>query len=354
MEQADIQAEVILGVDTHLDVHVGVVIDAVGRVKGTLSIKTSPDGYEELLTWARSFGRMARAGIEGTSSYGAGLTRFLESRGISVVEITRPNRSRRRNRGKSDPTDAESAARAVLADDATGIPKTQGGLAEALRTLSVARRSAVKAKTQAVNQLRALLVSAPSFIREALLKAKPEHCVAACAAMHEDAETDPVLHSLKTTLRLLAKRWKALHDELRELDKQLTGLTKLAAPRLLERFGVGPQTAATLLVTAGDNPTRLRNEAALAALCGVSPIQASSGKTNRHRLNRGGQRQANNALWTIAMVRMRSDARTREYVTKRTRDGLSKKEIHRCLKRYIVRELYPLILADLADSARPA
>lgn len=348
------QAEVILGVDTHLDVHVGVVIDAVGRVKGTLSIQTNLSGYEQLLTWARSFGTLHRAGIEGTGSYGAGLTHFLQTNGVVIVEINRPNRSRRRSRGKSDPTDAESAARSVLADDATGIPKSQSGMAEALRTLSVARRSAVKAKTQAVNQLRALLVSAPSLIRDALLKVKPEHCVAACAALPEGDETNVVLACLKTTLRLLARRWKALHDELRELDKQLTRLTKLAAPRLLGRFGVGPQTAATLLVTAGDNPTRLRTEAALAALCGVSPLEASSGKTSRHRLNRGGQRQANNALWTIAMVRMRSDARTREYVARRTGEGLSKQEIHRCLKRYIVRELYPLILADLADSARPA
>jgi transposase len=227
-------------------------------------------------------------------------------------------------------------------------------MAEALRTLSVARRSAVKAKTQAVNQLRSLLVSAPSFLREALLKAKPEHCVAACAALPDDDEKNPVLGSLKTALRLLARRWNALHDELRELDKQLMRLTKLAAPRLLGRFGVGPHSAATLLVTAGDNPTRLRNESALAALCGVSPLEASSGKTSRHRLNRGGQRQANNALWTIAMVRMRSDPRTRDYVARRTEQGLSKKEIHRCLKRYIVRELYPLILADLADSAGSA
>ena len=182
---------------------------------------------------------------------------------------------------------------------------------------------------------------------------RDRYCVAACAALPQD-DTNPVLASLKMTLRLLAKRWTALQAELRELDKQLTRLTKLAAPRLLGRFGVGPQTAATLLVTAGDNPTRLRSEAALAALCGVSPLAASSGKVSRHRLNRGGQRQANNALWTIAMVRMRSDARTREYVAKRTREGLSKKEIQRCLKRYIVRELYPLILADLKDSAHPA
>ncbi len=353
MEQVETQSEVILGVDTHLDVHVGVVIDAVGRVQGTLAVATNRSGYEQLLDWAQDFGVLRRAGVEGTGSYGSGLTRLLEERGIAVIEVNRPDRSRRRSRGKSDPTDAESAARAVLADDAKCIPKAQSGLAEALRTLSVARRSAVKAKTQAVNQLRALLVSAPSFIRDVVLKVKPEDCVAACAALPQD-DVNPVLASLKTTLQLLAKRWTALHEELRELDKQLARLTKLAAPRLLARFGVGPQTAATLLATAGDNPTRLRNEAALAALCGVSPLDASSGKMNRHRLNRGGQRQANNALWTIAMVRMRSDARTRQYVARRTREGLSKKEIHRCLKRYIVRELYPLILADLKESMRPA
>ena len=310
MDPQTTQSEIILGVDTHLDVHVGVVIDGVGRIKGILSIPTTPSGYEQLLAWAQSFGTLRRAGVEGTSSYGAGLTRLLQERGITVIEINRPDRSRRRGRGKSDPTDAESAARAVLADDATAVPKAQNGLAEAIRTLGVA----------------------------------------ACAALLSDDE-GPVLASLKMTLRLLAKRWTALHEELRELDKQLSRLTKLAAPRLLARFGVGPQTAATLLVTAGDNPTRLRSEAALAALCGVSPISASSGKVTRHRLNRGGQRQANNALWTIAMVRMRSDARTRDYVARRTAEGLSKKEIHRCLKRYIVRELYPLILADLKDSA---
>lgn len=354
MEQIFSEAEVILGVDTHLDVHVGVVIDQVGRVQGTHSIPTNALGYEELLGWVQQFGDLKRAGIEGTASYGAGLTRFLQAKGITVIEVNRPNRMRRRSRGKSDPTDAESAARAVLSEDANSVPKAQSGLAEALRMLNVARRSAVKGKTQAVNQLRALLVSAPQSIREAALKAKPEQCIAACMELDCGDEKNPVMASLKTTLRLLARRWSALHEELKELDQHLGRLTKMAAPRLLERFGVGPQTAATLLITAGDNPTRLRNEAALAALCGVSPLQASSGKTNRHRLNRGGDRQANNALWTIAMVRMRGDARTREYVARRTGEGLSKKEIFRCLKRYIVRELYPLILADLKDAAQMA
>ena len=351
MEQIFSPSEVILGVDTHLDIHVGVVIDQIGRVRGTHSIATNASGYEELLGWAQKFGDLKRAGIEGTSSYGAGLTRFLQANGVKVIEINRPNRMRRRSRGKSDPTDAESAARAVLAEDANNVPKAQSGLAEALRTLNVARRSAIKAKTQAVNQLRALLVSAPQSIREMALKPKSEQCIDACAALNCYNGKNPVITSLKTTLRLLANRWNALHEELKELDLHLSRLTRIAAPRLLECFGVGPQTAATLLITAGDNPTRLRSEAALAALCGVSPLQASSGKTSRHRLNRGGNRQANNALWTISMVRMHRDARTREYVARRTGEGLSKKEIQRCLKRYIVRELHPLILADLKDAA---
>ena len=353
MENQEIRAEIILGVDTHLDIHVGVVIDAAGRVLGTLSVGTHNDGYKQLLCWAQTFGPLRRAGVEGTGSYGAALTHVLQTSGVQVIEINRPDRSRRRGRGKSDATDAQCAARAVLAGDAKNIPKAHNGAAEALRTLSLVRRSAVKAKTQTINQIRALLVSAPQTIRDAVYKADAAKCVAACAALSQGA-VSVALASLQTALRLLAKRWTALYEELRELDAQLARLTKKAAPRLLARFGVGPQTAATLLVTAGDNPTRLHSEAALAALCGTSPLQASSGKTQRHRLNRGGDRQANNALWTIAMVRMRSDARTRDYVAKRTSQGLSKKEIHRCLKRYIVRELYPLILADLKDSASPA
>jgi transposase len=238
----------------------------------------------------------------------------------------------------------------VLSGNATAVPKSQTGAAEALRTVSVARRSAVKARTQAINQLRALLVSAPDEIRDKLRGTKPEQCVARCARLRFLGAT-PLLHTLASTLRLLARRWLHLTAELRELDAALERLTTYAAKRLRTRFGVGPQCAATLLAVAGDNPERLRSEAALAALCGVSPLQASSGKTVRHRLNRGGDRSANNALWTIAMVRMRSEPRTQAYVARRTAEGMSNKEIHRCLKRYIVRELYPLILADLQDAA---
>ena len=196
-----------------------------------------------------------------------------------------------------------------------------------------------------------MLVSAPQDIRERLWKGKPSECIDGCVRLRS-LGTTPLLQTLAATLRLLAKRWLMLAEELKELDAMLERLTSQHAKRLREQFGVGPQTAAVLIAVAGDNPERLRSEAALAALCGASPLQASSGKTTRHRLNRGGDRSANNALWTIAMVRMRSDPRTRAYVERRTAQGLSNKEIHRCLKRYIVRALYPLILADLADSAR--
>jgi len=341
-----LQNEVVLGVDTHLDVNVGAVISHTGKFLGTFAVETSARGHLELVAWARSLGCIRRAGVEGTGTYGAGLARVLREQGIEVLEVNRPNRSKRRLKGKSDPTDAENAARAVLAGEATAIPKSQSGGAEAMRTVSVARRSAVKAKTQAINQLRAILVSAPQEIRERLWKTKAEKCVAACADL-EQLGTTTVLMALTTTLRLLAKRWLMLADELKELDNTLDKLTSQFAPSLRQQFGVGPQTAATLIAVAGDNPGRLRSEAALAALCGVNPLPASSGKTIRHRLNRGGDRQGNNALWTIAMVRMRSEPRTRAYVERRTNEGMSNKEIHRCLKRYLIRELYRVILSDL-------
>jgi transposase len=248
---------------------------------------------------------------------------------------------------KSDPTDAESTARSVLAGIATAIPKQQTGGCEAMRITSVARRSAVKARTQAINQLRPILVCAPQEIRDRLWKVKALDCVNACVRIRNLGESD-LLQTMTITLKSLAKRWLALSNEMKDLDKILERLTEKYASGLRERFGVGPQTAAILLSVAGDNPERLKSEAALAALCGVNPLPASSGKTVRHRLNRGGSRAANNALWTIAIVRMRGDLRTKVYVERRTKKGRTLKEIHRCLKRYIISELYPLILEDLS------
>lgn len=256
----------------------------------------------------------------------------------------------RRFRGKSDPTDAESAARTVLSGIDCAIPKSQSGAAMAMSIISIARRSTVKARTQAINQIRGMLISAPDEIRSRLWKSNAAECARSCSRIRS-LGVSSWSKTLATTLRLLAKRWLYLTEELKSLDKDLDQLTAKTAKRVRKQFGVGPQTAATLLSVAGDNPERLRSEAALASLCGVNPVEASSGKTVRHRLNRGGNRAANNALWTIAMVRMRSDPRTQVYVDRRTAEGKSVKEIHRCLKRYIVRELYPLILADLKDSA---
>lgn len=350
MTEPSLSKEIILGVDTHLDTHVGVIIDEQGKLLGVLSVSANVNGYHTLWHWAQSFGHLRRAGIEGTGTYGAGLTHFLRSKTVEIIEINRPDRSQRRFQGKSDPTDAENAARMVLSGKAQAIPKLQTGIAEAMRMVSVARRSAVKAKTQTINQLRALLISAPDEIRSMLWQSKPEHCVKGCAELESLGDT-VLLKTLAATLRLLAKRWLYLNEELKELDATLDSLTKQGAKRLIKQFGVGPQTAATLLTIAGDNPERLHSEAALAALCGVNPLPASSGKTVRHRLNRGGDRAANNALWTIALVRMRSEPRTRAYVARKTAEGKSTKEIQRSLKRYIIRELYPLIQADLKEAA---
>jgi transposase len=269
--------EVILGVDTHLNLHVGALISNSGsRCLGTLSVTTTAAGYLKLITWARSFGPLHRAGVEGTGTYGAGLARVLRDHEVQVLEVNRPDRATRRSRGKSDPTDAENAARAVLSGMATAVPKEQSGAAEAMRSVSVTRRSAVKARTQAINQLRALLISAPQEVRHRLWKEKTTDCVHGCSRLRSLGST-PLLQTLTAALGLLAKRWLALEDEIKTLDAMLESLTTQYAPRLRGRFGVGPQTAAVLVAVAGDNPERLKSESSLAALCGVSPLQASSG-----------------------------------------------------------------------------
>ncbi|AWB68470.1 IS110 family transposase [Saccharobesus litoralis] len=336
-----------LGVDTHLDNHVAVLVNSIGQVIDTNDFKVNSSGYEKLYNWCKSFGSVKQAGLEGTGTYGAGLCKFLQERQIEVFEVNRPNRAIRRLRGKSDPTDAENAARSVLSKESTAIPKSHDGIVEAMRYLVVARKSSVKAKTQAINQIRALLVTAPEQIREKCYLPSSYQCVSACKEL--EAEPDNLLEdTLISMLNLLSLRWEALAEELKTIDKQLKKLTSSAASSLLEQYGVGSYVAATLLVAAGDNPERLRKESSFAALCGVSPLDASSGKKQRHRLNRGGARDANNALWTVALIRMRSDFRTRKYVEKRSSEGKSNKEIQRCLKRYIARELYPIIVSDLS------
>jgi transposase len=332
-------APVTVGVDTHLDLHMAAVVDQTGRLLATKGFPASTRGYVALVTWAERFGPVERIGIEGTGTYGAGLARFVCAYGLPVVEVNRPDRSLRRRQGKSDPIDAQAAARATLAGVAATAPKTREGQVEMIRVLRVARRGALKARVAAAEQLYGVLYSAPEELRQPLLGLKTKTLVRMCAAMRPGPLTSPAA-ATKASLRTLARRWQQLQAELDQLDGQLQELVAAVAPALVALPGVGVDTAGQLLVTAGDNPQRLRGEAAFAHLCGVAPIPASSGRTHRHRLNRGGDRQANHALWRIALVRMRCHPPTRAYVARRTKQGLSKLDIMRCLKRYIAREVY--------------
>ncbi len=334
--------EVTGGVDTHGEVHVAAVIDAVGRILGTSSFPSTPAGCRGLLRWLRGHGQVARVGVEGTGSFGAGLARYLAAEGVAVIEVNRPNRQLRRRRGKSDTVDAESAARAALNGEATGAPKAGTGPVESVRVLRLARRSAVKARTQAINQIRDLIVTAPDQLRCRLRDLDTDQRVQVCARFRANGVKDPA-EATKTALQALARRYLALSAEIDQLGTQIGQLCAAVNPELMAAHGIGPEVAATLLVTAGDNPDRMTSEAAFAALCGASPIEASSGRITRHRLNTGGDRQANNALWRIALVRMSNDPRTQAYVARRRQDGKSSKEIIRCLKRYIAREIFQLL-----------
>jgi len=339
---------VIGGVDTHGRTHQVAAIDSAGRVLGGAEFEASCRGYRELLAWLRDHGPIASVGVEGTGSYGAGLCRHLLAEGVTVIEVDRPDRRIRRAKGKSDPIDAECAARAVLAGTASATPKDRRGVVESIRMLRIARSGAVKARTAAVNALRATVVTAPEPVRLALGMLAPAKLVAACRALRPDRARlhDPV-HGARLALRTLARRIEALDLEIRELDGALARLVRAAAPATLALAGIGVDHAGQLLVSAGQNPERLRSEAAFARLCGAAPIPASSGQTSRHRLSRGGDRQANRALHMAVVVRLRRCPRTRAYVERRTAEGLSKPEIMRCLKRYLAREVYHALQADL-------
>ena len=350
VDGTDSTDEVVLGVDTHLDVNVAVALDRLGRRLGVLKVPTTTRGHEGLLRWAEGFGPVGCAGIEGTSSYGAGLARHLKDAGISVMEVERPKRRHLRRNGKSDPIDAEAAARAVLAGEAVGEPKSADGKVEMIRVLRSARHSAVKARSQAANQLQALLVTAPEDLRHRLRRSPTKELVATCARFRLGDDPEDVRTATRFALRSLARRHVALSEEIAELDAQMDRLVAEVAPELISRPAIGTHHAATLLVLAGDNPQRLDTEASFASLCGVSPIEASSGKVVRHRLNRGGNRDANCALHMICVVRMGSDRRTQQYVARRTAEGKSKREIMRCLKRYIAREVYRVLIPPTAAS----
>ena len=333
---------VIVGVDTHRDEHVAVAIDRLGAWLGQHNLRAVSSGYDGLHCWASGLGEIVTFGIEGTGSYGAGLARFLAARGCTIFEVNRPDRSTRRRVGKSDPVDAEMAARSVLAGVARDYPKSGLDTVEMIRMLKIVKSSAMKARTQAMNQMKALIVTAPLELRHQLAGLHVSRLVARCARFRPGHLSTPT-ETTRYCLRLLARRHGQLTAEIDGIDTEMLRLTAEAAPALVDLFGIGPDTAATLLVTAGGNPERLRSEAAFAALCGVNPIPASSGRTNRHRLNRGGDRQANAALYRIVLVRLHYHDPTKEYMSRRLGEGMTKPEVIRCLKRYVARQVYSIL-----------
>jgi transposase len=340
---------IIGGVDTHTATHHAAVIDLNGRLIDDAEFRSTPAGYAALLAWMRGKGKLTQVGVEGTGAYGAGLARHLHDQGIDVLEVPRPDRRIRRQRGKSDPIDAEAAARTVLAGNASGAPKLADGPIEAIRMLRVARNGAVKARTAARNTLRSMVITAPEPLRSQLRTLSSAQLVAAAARLRPDLSNlaDPV-QAAQHALRSIALRVQHLNVEIRSLRTQLDELTRFAAPAASAVFGLGPDTVAALLIAVGDNPDRLRSEAAFAHLCGVAPIPASSGKTNRHRLHRGGDRVANSALHIAAVVRLRYDPRSRAYADRRTAEGMSMPEIIRCQKRYLAREVFQALRSDYA------
>jgi transposase len=328
------------GVDTHAGTHMAAALDPVGGLLGVQEFPATAAGYSRLLDWLGGFGTVCLVGIEGTGSYGAGLARHMAAAGVRVVEVDRSDRQDRRRAGKSDPLDAVSAARAAQSGRARGAPKGRDGAVEAIRALMVAKRSARAERTQTINQARALILTGPEDLRARFAQHAAAGLVAGIALLRP-RPGDAAGYATRFALRELGRRAEFLDGQIERLDDLIVPLVTARAPSLLALYGVGPETAALLLVAAGDHPERLRSEAAWAHLCAVAPIPASSGKRARHRLNRGGDRQANHALWRIVITRMSSHPATRAYVERRTEEGLSKREIIRCLKRYVAREVYP-------------
>jgi transposase len=346
---------VVGGVDAHADAHHGAALDQRGALLATASFPTTTPGYARLLDWLRAFGEVDVIAVESTGSYAAALVRHLCQHGVRVVEVNRPHAHSRRRRGKSDPIDAELAARLFLAGKARAVPKQTDGVVESIRLLRAARHSAVKSRSAALVQLRDLTITAPQELRDQLscrktLRGKAMLCRRLRPSIGELRRPS---QAAKFALRSIARRIDELDDEIAVLDRQLERLVRAAAPRTTQLLGISTGHAGQLLVTAGQNIERLRGEAAFASLCGASPVPASSGKTTRHRLNYGGDRQANRTLHLIAVCRLRYCPRTRAYAKRRTAEGKTKAEIMRCLKRYIAREAYNSLPADLAASAHP-
>ncbi len=267
------------GVDTHLDTHVAAVLDMNGGVLGVETFRATTAGFAELHRWLESFGSLAQVGVEGTGAYGAGLARHLRGCGVEVIEVDRPNRQLRRRSGKTDSIDAVEAARAVLSGRAAGIAKRADGNVEAMRALLIARRSGRSARIACLNQIRHLGFCGPDELRDQFRGVSRKTLAARAAALRPRADGDAVMYATKLAMRTLGRRVLVAEDDIAVIDSLLDALVRDTAPGLVDLYGVGTVTAAVLLVAAGDNPERIRNEAAWAHLCGVAPLQASSGKT---------------------------------------------------------------------------
>lgn len=334
---------VVAGVDTHADTHYAAMIRATGEHLAAAQFPATDAGYRALTEFITCRGTLLRVGVEGTNSYGAGLARHLRVENIEVVEVIRPARQVRRMRGKSDEIDAYAAAHIALADNDAVTPNTAAGPVEAIRVTHAARRSAVKARTETIQQIKSLLVTAPEPIRAEYRVLTTGRLIDRLAASRPRSGDDETAACTRVTLKRLAVRQQQLDAEIAGHEADLTRLVSTANPALTQAGGIGVITAAQLLATTGDNPDRISSEAAFAMLCGAAPIPASSGKTNRHRLNRGGDRAANCALHQIAINRLATDPATRAYAAKRTAEGKTNKDILRCLKRAIAREVFHLI-----------
>ena len=342
MTIVDSARRVVGGVDTHRDVNVAAVVDMNGGLLGVESFPTTADGHRCLSSWMSRFGMIERVGIEGTGAYGAGVARHFGAAGVVVIEVDRPDRQKRRRHGKSDQLDAVEAARGALSGRCQGRAKSGDGHAEALRALLVAKRSARSTRIRTIVQLRHLMFTAPDELRARLGGLTATQLVNEAAKLRPRPDADVALQGTKTAAVILARRVQALDAELAAIDEQLAPLVKAAAPELLNVYGVGVDTAAVLLVTAGDNADRISSEGAWAMLCGIAPIPATSGIIdNRFRLNNGGDRHANNAIWRIVITRLgQHEPRTVAYMNRRLAEGKSKRHIIRCLKRYVAREVF--------------
>lgn len=334
------------GVDTHADTHTLAILTAQGVQKLTQTFTADAAGYRDLIATLDQAGPVAVVGVEGTNSYGAGLTRALVAAGYRVQEVLRPARQTRRMSGKSDPIDAVEAARSVLADHHVSDAKDTTTPAEALRFMLTARTRLMNVSVALSNSVRSLLVTAPDAVREKYRGQATPALIKHLAASRPHPGTDSVEESAAVSLRILARAHQQARDEAADLEARMRQLLATHYPNVLAIYGAGTIVAAQLVVTAGGNPHRIRNEAAFASLCGAAPIPASSGRTNRHRLNRGGDRRGNTALHRIALIRMQRDARTQAYVERRRAEGKTTPEILRCLKRAIAREAYRALTAE--------